>query len=364
MFRERRFHEEKEMRSPQVVQSRLVLRLACTAVTFLGLSSLAPQAKAAVIASESFNYSSGTALAGASGGSGWGNAWALSTGAATAWPNAVNTTNGAPGISATNLPYSTFGGTGDAGGAAQFAMAVASTSSGAAFRSFSTPISSTGGSTFWGTVEVKAPTSIKFQNFFQLLMNDTPNGNASALADPFGTANGSLHAVPLVAWGGAPVNVNNSGSGAPIYSADADFSAGTGLVTTGDAAQHMFVFKIETNATDPSNSALALKVSTWFESSNGAGTSATFLSTPLSATPSSVLYYDLPAAEQNSTAIQGVRIQGATQASTTSGRNFLVDEIKFGDTASDVGVIAPVAPEPATLGLMGVAGLALLRRRK
>jgi hypothetical protein len=309
-------------------------------------------ASATVIASESFNYTTGTALAGANGGTGWGSAWTLGAGAAGAWPNAVNTTNGAPGINATDLAYTAFGGTGSVAGSAQFAPSAVSTSGGSASRLFASTISPTTAGTFWGSTEFKANTSIKFQNFFQLRFSDTPDPT-NGLVDAFGAANGTLHALPLLGIGISPINASSSASGSPVYTADADFSTGTGLVTTGDTAQHMFVFQIDTGVTDPANSNPAIRVSTWYELSNGAGTASTFLSTPLNSTPSSVLYYDLSAAEQAGS-ITGVRLQVSNQASTTSGRNFLMDEIKFGTTAEDVGAISPVAvPEPASVVLFG-----------
>lgn len=42
------------------------------------------------------------------------------------------------------------------------------------------------------------------------------------------------------------------------------------------------------------------------------------------------------------------------------GKGYTIDELRFGDTFADV---APV-PEPASMGLLAVGGLALLRRRR
>ena len=44
------------------------------------------------------------------------------------------------------------------------------------------------------------------------------------------------------------------------------------------------------------------------------------------------------------------------------GANTLLDEIRFGTTLADV-IPGPVVPEPASLTLLGLSGLMMLRRR-
>ena len=332
------------------VRNFKLLAIFAASVAAVGFAGGNRAVSAAILAQDSFNYASGTAISGLNGGTGWSSSWTLGAGAATAWTGAVNATNGAPGVSATNLAYSAFGGTGDAGGSLQVDLSVAGGNGGAIFRTFASPISTTTAGTFWGSVEFKANTSVKFQNFYQLMMSDTPN-ITSGLADPLGTANGSLHAVDLLAIGAGPVNAANTGSASPTYYADADGGAGVQLSAGADTAQHMAIFEIDTGVTDPSNSAAAIRVSTWFDQS---------LATALGA-PAAVQYYDLSAAEQSGT-ITGMRLQGSNQGSTTSGRNFLLDEVAFGTTAQDVGVAAAQVPEPASLSVLAVGGMALLSR--
>jgi hypothetical protein len=197
---------------------------------------------------------------------------------------------------------------------------------------------------------MKSNSAAKFQNYYQLMFNDTPLNPTNGLADPLGTANGSMHACDLLASGASPVNASNSGSANPAYFADADGGAGVQLSTgAGDTAQHMAIFQIDTGVTDPVTTLPALRVSTWLDAS---------LAAPLGA-PGAVQYYDLSAAEQAGS-ITGVRMQGSNQGSTTNNRWFFLDEVKFGTTAADVGANVP---EPACVSLVGLGALGLLRRR-
>ncbi len=324
-------------------------------------AGLCRSANAALIASDSFNYTAGSNLVGQTGGSGWGSAWSEDTQGATAWTSTVGTTNGPPGTTATNLSYSTFGGTGDSGGGATVsASSVVSSSVGTLYRTFATPISTTTANTFWGSVEFKGQATIKFQDYYQLIFSDTPNTGGAATttsgaADTFPLVNGSLHAIPLLGIGATPVNTNNSGSGSPLYFADSDGGAGVQLNTgTGDDNQHMFIFQIMTGVTDPANSNPAIEVITYADQS---------LANPAGWTAAATQFYDLSAAEQAGT-ITGVQYEGADQATTTSNRFLLMDEVKFGTTAQDVGAAAVTTPEPASLGVLAVGGLTLLARRR
>ena len=327
----------------------------------LGAAAWCHSAYAAPIASDSFNYTAGSNLVGQTGGSGWGSAWSEDAQGATAWTSTVGTTNGPPGATATNLPYSAFGGTGDSGGGATVsASSVVSTAAGTLYRTFATPISSTTANTLWGSVEFKGQATIKFQNFYQLIFSDTPNTGGAAttttgLVDTLGTANGALHAIPLLAIGASPVNASNSGSAAPLYFADSDGGVGVPLNAAADDNQHMFIFQIMTGVTDPAHTSPALEVLTYADQS---------LANPSGWTAAATQFYDLSAAEQAGT-ITGVQYQGSNQATTTANRFLLMDEVKFGTTAQDVGAAASVStPEPASLGLLAVGALTLMTRRR
>ena len=152
------------------------------------------------------------------------------------------------------------------------------------------------------------------------------------------------------------MNASNSGSAAPLYFADSDGSAGVQLNAAADDNQHMFIFQIMTGVTDPANSNPAIEVITYADQN---------LATPGSWIAAATQFYDLSAAEQAGT-ITGVQYQGSNQATTSANRFLNMDEVKFGTTAQDVGAGASVStPEPASLGLLAVGGLALtIRRRK
>ena len=331
------------------------------AIAVLGLGT---SAQASVVASESFVYTSGQAMNGQNGGSGWGSPWAVTSNSSTVWPGALNAVNGPPATAATNLAASVFGGTGDAGGSMQFGgpnNTPTANNAGAASRAFSTPIATTTPSTLWGSVGWKANSTEKFQYYYQLTFNDTPANPANGLADSFPLpANGTQHALNLLGIGATPVNASNSGSGNPFYYADADNGVGVQLNATANTAQYEFVFKIELGSTDPNNSSPAIKVSSWGKGVGDTG-AATFLSTDLG-TPTAVQYYDLSAAEQAGN-VTGVRIQSPNQNSTTNNRWYFVDEIKFGTSTADVGAISSV-PEVSSVVMVGlVCACGLLARR-
>ena len=341
------------------VRKRLAYAGILALATVLSLSAGA--ANASVIASDSLNYTAGSALAGQNGGTGWGSAWSVNAQAATAWTGTIGATNGQPGASATNLPYSTFGGTGDSGGGATVsASSVVSTAAGTLYRTFASPLSTITPNTFWGSVEFQGKGTIKFQNFYQLIFSDTPNTGGSAttttgLVDTLGTANGALHAIPLLAIGASPVNASNSGSAAPLYFADSDGGVGVQLNAAADDSQHMFIFQIMTGLTDPANSSPAIEVVTYADQN---------LAAPGSWTAAATQFYDLSAAEQAGS-ITGVQYQGSNQATTSSNRFLFMDEVKFGTTPQDVGAGASVStPEPASLGLLAVGALSLVARRR
>lgn len=262
----------------------------------------AQAASAALLVEESFVYNQNTALNGLNGGTGWGGAWTSN----------YNTVGDLCYQTMSSGNLADYTGLANAGEYAKVLLAGNGNTRGYADRLFQTPITDDGGTYWWA---------------FQVALYDAKNAGEWSLTQPGDPHTDNLILNEIFATGatlGAPTAFKFLGT--TLFSGDAAYTPHLVLVRiqmSGDANNETLTAYLDPN--------LGADPATWTGTVGSAAYNSGF---------------------------DGIR-WASNRASTATNPKAYIDEIRIATTWQD----AVGAPEPATLALLGLGSLALLRRR-